>query len=686
MSASRILTGILVLAVVIGPHALAAWRWQRALAPRTLPLRVLATTIIATALLLLTAELVGTFEAFETGWLIAASLVVGGAAYLLAARLAPVNDAPAEPGIGATARAGGWILWVAGAATAAVVVRWLSGMAVVVANGLHDIDSRNHHLTFSAEFIQTGSVTQLHPVYPDPFASLQPLNSELLQAIGMLAMDRDVLVPLISILWLGLLLFSGWCAGIRDGVSPLTLLGIGWLVGIPTVLVVNAGSAGNDVAAIACVAAAVALWRNSENDLGWLAVAGLALGLAIGVKVTAIAPAGVLAIAILWLVPRERRLKTAGVLAAGLAAGGAFWYLRLWARTGSPLPALDLPLFPSLDLPVLDERGYTFAHYLFDGDVWRDVYGSGFSYFFGLSGVIAAAAAIVAAPRIVKGRHRAVMALGACSLVCALVYLVTPAGAFGAEGEPDPVLFWVNLRYALPALTLLALTLGLALSTASSRLRMWYTGLLGLAVAAEVFRYGVTAATPEYMLARFTARGIALALLLAAGVFVLSRVRARPLFKWAAVGAAVLLAAVVAGPRVTDNYLEGATGGPDPAASEVYKWSRDHNGVHIGHYGLNPFYPLYGPAWENKLDYIGVGGRRSAFRSPRDCEEYVRVLADERFDYLVLAPSDFVFQDLKLPDWTETQPGAEKVLDASPYSVYRVAPPYDPARCRNRPS
>ncbi|MGH9184723.1 MAG: hypothetical protein ACRD0U_02730 [Acidimicrobiales bacterium] len=490
----------------------------------------------------------------------------------------------------------------------------------------------------------------------------------------MITMGRDVLAPLPNLGWFALLLLAGWCAGIRDGVAPLTLLGAAWIAAVPTLLYTNGGSALSDTAMLAGLMAAVALWRNSEGDLGWLAVSGLALGLSIAAKLTVAPTAAAFAVAVVVLAPAARRRLTLGVLAAGIAAACSFWFVRNLLRTGSPLPNLDVPLFPSSPLPLVDRFGYTVSDFLTDGDAWRTVFWPGIRVFFGWSGLLAAVAGAAALPGIVRRKDRTLLVLTGCALFGLLTYLVVPAGAWG-DGEPNLLLFTVNLRYALPPLALSLVVAAVAMASAPPWLRAGYGGLLAAATALQAFRPG----DYELPAARYTLAALAVVASIAVAVAAARFVPTPTRVKWAAAAAVLVVAVVVAGPPVARRQLDRSAAAT--AANPVFAWAASVEDARIGYYSVLGHYPMYGPRWQNDLVYVGVKGPHGAFRAVDNCQEYVEVLERHQFDYVVLGPPEAVYQDVDLPAWTATQTGSDQVLDAPPYSVYRVTPPYDPASC-----
>ena len=564
MSGGRILLGVVLLAAILAPQATAAWHLQRRMAPRTLPLRVLAAGAIALTLVLVTCELAGAVGLFQPLPLVVANLVVAALVALGASRLGPPPSPPSgRPAGELVPRA---LTLGVGVLAALVAVRWLALTLSTLQLGVHDPDSRHYHLSFAAEFVRTGSLTGAEPIWPDPIHNFHPAGNEVLHALGMLAMDRDVLVPLLAVAWLAAFLLAGWSAGVRDGVRSLTLLAAVWFAAIPLLLATNAGSAVNDLPVLVCLTAAVALWRNADGDRGWLAAAGLALGLAFGIKLTALACVGALTIAIVLLAPPRRRAAVGGILAGTILLAGSFWFLRNLIRTGSPLPSLHLPLLPSPDLPQVDRFGHSVAEYLFDRVVWRDTFGPGIREFFGPGIWLAALGSALGLAGLARSRDRELLALVGCGLVGVIAYVLNPVGAWGPQGNPQPVLFSVNLRYLLPGLVLLALAAALASAGASRRMRLAFAGSLGLATVVALLQDGLSGGVDS----RYTLRALLVLALLGGAAWAAARVRAPDALKWAAAAVAVVLVTLVAGPSASRTFLATATRWrPAPAAGGV---------------------------------------------------------------------------------------------------------------------
>ena len=129
----------------------------------------------------------------------------------------------------------------------------------------------------------------------------------------------------------------------------------------------EAGTPANDMAPVALLLAAAAILINawamrsgngegpqqraapSWSPLGALLVAGLAMGLALGTKLTIAGGVAAMAVGVIFIVPPGIRRKAFGVFLAGVVATAGFWFLRNLIHSGNPLPwirdigPIDLP-------------------------------------------------------------------------------------------------------------------------------------------------------------------------------------------------------------------------------------------------------------------------------------------------------------------------------------------------------
>src|SRR5207244_1326124 len=94
-----------------------------------------------------------------------------------------------------------------------IVTPWLAGTVRSFENGVGGYDSLNYHLPFAARFAQSGRITQLPFVFPGSDTPFYPANGELFHAIGLVMFRRDLLSPLLNLVWLALALLAAWCVG-----------------------------------------------------------------------------------------------------------------------------------------------------------------------------------------------------------------------------------------------------------------------------------------------------------------------------------------------------------------------------------------------------------------------------------------------------------------------------------------
>jgi hypothetical protein len=107
----------------------------------------------------------------------------------------------------------------------------------------------------------------------------------------------------------------------------------------------------------------------------------------------------------------------------------------------------------------------------------------------------------------------------------------------------------------------------------------------------------------------------------------------------------------------------------------VFPWAQGVRGARIGLTGDVFQYPLYGPDLSNHVQYVGVRGPRGAFRDPRSCATWQRLLRDGRYDYVVFARS--LFDPVgslaaRAETWTTAIPGARVVVRSGRTSVARM--------------
>jgi hypothetical protein len=531
VSTGTYLLAAAALTALTGSLAFSAVRLRRQLLPawQGAPAH-LVDAILAIALLIWFAELLGLLNLLYAWTLIASSLILAGAiawrasaSYASPAGGVGVGSTPPCEGCGGQGLApdnatslrpeqraaqGGdptpttgpaghkpWSLLVTVAVVAVVFAHWGLTAKDALDRGIFNFDSLWYHMPFAVEMAHSHSVTGLHyteTVFTNWF---YPQNSELLHAVGILLTQRDTLSPFLNFGWLAIAFLAAWCIGRPYARGHLTVVAAAIVLECHTLVVREPGAAKNDLMAAALLLAAIAILVNAwaerrksagpasgQNDgvgpgagereralpVGWpLAAAGLATGLAVGTKSTAVAMAAALTVAAIALAPSGRRRAAAAWWSLPALAGGGFWYLRNLIAAGNPLPQLTrlgpIPL-PHPERLQGGRPDFSIAHYATDTAIWREYFAPGLHQAFGLLWPLVVGAAVAGGLlAVLRGRDRAVRWIGAAVLFGLLAYLVTPLSAAGAEGAPTG--FAINIRYAIPALLAGLVLLPLALPT-----------------------------------------------------------------------------------------------------------------------------------------------------------------------------------------------------------------------------
>ncbi|MEY2448988.1 MAG: hypothetical protein QOH79_2464, partial [Acidimicrobiaceae bacterium] len=375
LGAAGYLVGAVALGAVLAVVGCGSWRVREALLPGWQgAIARLAELVIGLFVVLTTAQVLGAIGAFDRVPVLAAELAVGAALYAGAGRPRPRQSAvvsPAAPVLGRVELAG------AALGVGLVVVQWATHVAYALSKGMTYSDTMWYHQPFAARFVQHHSFSALDGVGLEA-ARRYPLSSPLLHALGMLAFNRDIVSPFINLGWLLLALLAAWCIGRRSGLGHVCTLGAAVAVGLPILTATQPGQASSDVAAVALFLAAVALLLESDLQPAPTAIGGLALGMALSMKITVAAPAAVLALGVVALAWRARRLSAVLWMCA-LGASGSFWFLRNWWLVGSPVPWFDVRLGP-LHLRVHEAASAvasgqpSLAHGIANTDVWPDFY------------------------------------------------------------------------------------------------------------------------------------------------------------------------------------------------------------------------------------------------------------------------------------------------------------------------
>ena len=230
---------------------------------------------------------------------------------------------------------------------AVVFAHWGLTAKDALDRGIFNFDSLWYHMPYAVEFAKSHSVTGFDHTETVLTNWFYPQNSELLHGVGILLTRRDTLSLFINFGWLAVAFLAAWCIGRPYGRGPLCVASAAIVLECHTLVVREPGAGKNDLAAAALILAAVAILVNAASrsgagrtlPVGWpLAAAGLAVGLAVGTKLTAVAIAAALTVAVIVLAPAGRRWAAGGWWFAAALAGGGYWYLRNLIAAGNPLP------------------------------------------------------------------------------------------------------------------------------------------------------------------------------------------------------------------------------------------------------------------------------------------------------------------------------------------------------------
>ncbi len=709
MTLLQYLAGSALVTVLAGSAAYTAWRLRGFLLPgwTGAPAR-LVECVTAIGLVVLVAELLGLAGLIRPWVLVPVlALIAVLARVALPAGVSTVSlDPEAESAPPSPPVPGGiWPLLAAFTVAFLLVAQWGAFVAQNLDHGITNFDSVWYHLPYAVEIARTGSVTwftHTDTVFANWF---YPQNSELIHGVAVSLTGRDFLSLFLNMGWLGLALLAGWCVGRPYARPHLTMIAAAVVLATHTLVVREPGTAKNDIVTIALVLAGVAILLNRSSAVkdgfgrigpGWALFAGaLAVGLAVGTKVTALAPAAMITAAVLAAAADGRRLRTAGIWLGGMLAGGGWWYLRDLVATGNPIPQLDRLGPLELHGPEQLQQGrpdFTVAHYLTDTAIWRDYFipglEQGFGRFWPLLLAVAVAGVIALA---LRGPGRLTRAHGAAALLALAAYLVTPLGAAGPEG--DPTAFSINLRFLAPALALaLVLVPLLPWFDQGRRSRTFFGALLMLLFLVTWADHPVGLSGDGRFGIVFA--GIFLALPVLAWHF---RDRIRGIAGWPRVNPpglaaiACVLLFLLAGWPLSQRYFENRYTAFEPEAglAPVYDWANRTRDSRIGLAGTTAGFKslgFHGPDLSNRVIYLGEPGPKAAFNAIGSCRGFVRAVNRARLDYLVTSPFlNFLDYGSPLPSpeaaWVRGDPALTAVTGGSRLRVWKVDGRLDPSRC-----
>ncbi|MBS1846145.1 MAG: hypothetical protein JST53_17155 [Actinobacteria bacterium] len=680
----------------------------------------LADATLATALLVVSLEILGTLSILEFGWIIIFTIAVGlGAAGLGFWRAPERGEEIKAPAVAK------WALIMAIAVASFTMAEWTFPSQLALDQGMFGGDTTWYHMPFAATMAQEHSTVHLH--FTDPLrlaAWFYPQSSELINGAAIVLFKTDWLSPLLNLFWLPIALLACWCVGRPYKVGPATLIAGAIILDSGVMIETQPGEARNDIMGLAFLIAFAAFLINGHQrrapregtavedtperdapllDKGPLVMAGIAAGLAISVKTTFLVPVAAIAIGVFLFSGKGRRWTTAWILGLTIFVTGGYWYVRAAIKTGgNPIP---ITKFGPLNLPVPDQMPldprprFAVAHYLTDPTVYRYWFFPQLENALGplwpLILIVAAAAAVFI---VWRSGNKILRVVAAAALLTAVVYVFTPLTAAGQPGSPTG--FFTNTRYLMPGLILAMVMLPLARPLRAPDRRAWITMWFLAAV------YWVTVlTTPKwYSTYIFGTIFIVLALVWVPAALGLGRSRgvmSRRVVT--AVAAIVLVFAVVLGraqetqfsqQHYTDTELFLQDGGPE----EAYAYAQKLQHQRIGIIGASEIifgqYGFFGNPPTNEVEFIGVPGPHGAYRLPMSCKVFMERINAGNYDYLIMSEFTEDSKESEMGEefwkpiyaWVRNDPAletvvAEPTIQPQPDYVFKVNGKVSPDYC-----
>ena len=430
---------------------------------------------------------------------------------------------------------------------------------------------------------------------------------------------------------------------------------------------------------------------------GPLLLAGLAAGLGIGTKITLLAALGFLTLGIAYLGGREGWWKALCYWLGGMLVTAGFWYGRnLWYAL-NPFPQIEKA--GPINLPGPEQGGFyprqphSLSEYYNDPGVWEGYFfpplKDGLGPLWPLIFAFAGAGLVFA---LWKGGSKLMRVLAATGVFAAIAYVFTPLTASGSLGQPTG--FEANLRYVAPALII-----GLTITPLIPALRRkpWPWALIGvfaLFILQGTIRVSIDGglsidAAPSWNYGHLD-ESLELALLVV-GVPALIVAGARKgvqRIALAAFGIAAAALAIVLGDTQREEYLDeryeasvapileaGFRSTPEWTPLQVFgKRTRDARIGVVGRASAFGQYFFYGDDLSNHVQYLGNELRRGTFRQIDECRDFVEVVNEGDYDYVVVTPR--IRRETSIPPelfWTNDDPNSKRnVRSGQLAGVWRI--------------
>ena len=215
---------------------------------------------------------------------------------------------------------------------AAVALGLIYELFLVVATPPNNWDSMHYHLARVAAWHARGHLGYF-PTH-NPIENAYPPNAELLVLWTVTFLGRDLLAALPQLLASLATSVSVFAIARRLGHGRRAAAFSGLLFPTLTIVALESVTTQNDLLEASFVAAAVALALGRTR--AETALAGIALGLAAGTKLTFLYAVPVLVVAGLLMLPRRRLAELVCAAAAGFAVFGMYGYVQNLVETGRP--------------------------------------------------------------------------------------------------------------------------------------------------------------------------------------------------------------------------------------------------------------------------------------------------------------------------------------------------------------
>jgi hypothetical protein len=673
VSWARWFEGCLVVAAVFGPTFSGARAVRRRLA-RGWPIEVcaLADMVLMFSAVIVLGEALGTVHLFRAWALVVGGPAMGVALHLAASRLPAPDGTDADPIAPRSTRLGSrGEIGLAIAALIGLGAQSLNSAVDLARNGLYDFDSLHYHLTIAARFVTTGSTTGI-PVLGQDASGYYPANAELLHAVGLSGYRVEVLSPVVNLAAIVFLLLGAAAIGALVNRVAAAVAVAAAVLTLPIFGTIAVGALSNDVFAMAAFLAFVALaaWcarTPQPHRFAVFLLPGFAAGLAMGTKLTVAAPLALVVLAVAAAQSSVRdAARVAGIVAAAAVVTGGYWLVRNIVAIHNPLPEVAIGVGP-FRLPAprfdqIDAASQSVAHYLTDRRVIRRFYLPGMNFAFGRAWPVLVALIALAAVVLIARGSKLWRLIGAAGVLAGLAYAVTPTTAGGAEGFP--FLFRFNLRYAGPALVVLAV--GALVSPLLSRFTAIWAGAF-VAVEVVALTRGSTWADPSTRARVFAATVVA-----AACVYGLVYVARRAPRQLALGGVAVVaVVAIVAGGVTARRYVtRNRYAHPASARDQLLALGRHRSGVTAVD-GLPLLASFYGPQLDGRVTLLAEVHARHEVVPPQTCARFRDELHDHHADLVVILRTT---PGAALPSegWAASTPGARLVLGNEAGAAYAL--------------